>query len=167
MNKKNKPFKKEIKTIEQIFSHENISARIAYVDDNEVRTMYYIQYLKYICPYDIACVVDSFAIALGGVKLCFIPVIEGKPFSALMVDKVIEKPIDTNMPKTRIEQIDDVLYKKVTTWSMTKQFVSISNIQIAFGIGFNKSGRILLRMQNDGIIASDPTGIKGYRVLVN
>lgn len=63
---------------------------------------------------------------------------------------------------------NDEKYKEIKGWVMTQEFVSMSKIQRECYVGFNKAGKIMKRLQADGIIASEAEGAsKGCRVLVH
>ncbi len=64
---------------------------------------------------------------------------------------------------------DEEKYQTIKSVIMTQETTSISQIQRNFGVGFPRAGKIIARLQNEGIVAkvSDaPGSSKGLRVLV-
>lgn len=64
---------------------------------------------------------------------------------------------------------DEEKYQQIKSIIMTQESTSISSIQRNFGVGFPRAGRIVARLQKEGIIAaqSDANGSsKGLKVLV-
>lgn len=59
-------------------------------------------------------------------------------------------------------------YLAIKEWAMCLDFVSMSKIQREWSVGFNRAGRIIKRLQDEGIVSSTPeAAAKGYKVLVN
>lgn len=59
-------------------------------------------------------------------------------------------------------------YQAIKEWVMTQQFASISKIQRSWPIGFNKAGKIMIRLQSEGIVAEVPVSAsRGCEVLVH
>lgn len=155
MKKELKPFKKQIRAIEKIFRHENISAYIVDVKETNEKILYYIDYIRYISPYDIAVVVDSFAIALGGVKLLFIPVIENKPYSALLVDKCVDSKIQNGIEEYK----NNIEYQVIKKWASNKKFISEIILRNEFGLDCETANEIVKKMLDEKIIRQNKYGI--------
>ena len=65
---------------------------------------------------------------------------------------------------------DEEKYNYIKSVIMTREYCSISMIQREFEVGFPRAGKILARLQADGIVASPgdtPNNSKGCRVLVH
>lgn len=67
-------------------------------------------------------------------------------------------------------QSDADLFKAVCLYAITEDFMSISKIQRAFPIGFNRAGKVFARLQEEGIISSTNDALysnKGHKVLIH
>lgn len=63
---------------------------------------------------------------------------------------------------------NDEKYQEIKEWAMTQEYVSMSKIQRECYVGFNKAGKILKKLQEEGIIASEAeSSSKGCKVLVH
>ena len=63
---------------------------------------------------------------------------------------------------------NDEKYHEIKEWAMTQEYVSMSKIQRECYVGFNKAGKILKKLQEEGIIASEAeSSSKGCKVLVH
>lgn len=65
---------------------------------------------------------------------------------------------------------DAELYDSVKTFVYTQEYTSISKLQRQFSIGFGRAGKIIKKLQDDGIVAlqpDTPQSAKGVRVLVH
>ena len=58
-------------------------------------------------------------------------------------------------------------YQSIKGFVMGQQYTSISKIQRDCSVGFNRAGRFFNRLVAEGIVASEPEGNKGSRVLVH
>ena len=56
-------------------------------------------------------------------------------------------------------------YQAIKEWVLTQEYMSISRIQRECAVGFNRAGRFFLRLQSEGIVASETEGNKGCPVL--
>lgn len=150
-----KPYIKQIKAIERVFRHNNIYACINDVKETNEKIMYYIEYTRFINPYSIALIVDSFAIALGGVKLVFIPVIENKPYSAFMVDKLVDEKFQIGIEQYK----SNIEYKVIKNWVSNKRLISESILQNEFGLDEESANQIILRLEKEKIIYPNKFGM--------
>ena len=65
---------------------------------------------------------------------------------------------------------DEEKYQIVKAAVMTREYCSISQIQRDFSVGFTRGGKIMKRLQEEGIVAPDganPNSTKGNKVLVH
>ena len=60
---------------------------------------------------------------------------------------------------------EEIKYQEIKAWVMTNEYMSLSRIQRECSVGFNRAGRIFKRLQDEGIIAKEEIGHKGYPVL--
>lgn len=60
---------------------------------------------------------------------------------------------------------DDEKYEAVKYWLGSQEYVSMSRIQRECAMGFNRAGKIMLRLQEEGIVSKIPEGNKGFKVL--
>lgn len=80
---------------------------------------------------------------------------------------------DQIMPLTKSEAAArslDSFYDEVKSSVMTMEYTSISRIQRQFGVGFPRAGKLISRLQKEGIVANAPDvagSSKGFRVLVH
>ena len=65
-----------------------------------------------------------------------------------------------------IDNEEEKKYKEVKNYIMSVEYASISLIQRECWIGFNRATRFFKRLQEEGIIAKEPTGNKGHKVLI-
>ena len=62
---------------------------------------------------------------------------------------------------------DEVLYKRIKDVAMSRDFISKSYVQSSFNVGFNRAGRMINRLAEEGVISSIPeAGAKGFRVIL-
>lgn len=69
-----------------------------------------------------------------------------------------------DVQRTTHDEAEDELYKEVLQWLKTTEEVSISSLQRHYRIGFNRSARIIEKLEFDGIIAP-AQGSKPRKVL--
>ena len=65
---------------------------------------------------------------------------------------------------------DEEKYQMIKTAIMAREYCSISQIQRDFSVGFTRGGKIMRRLQQEGIVAADganPNSTKGNKVLVH
>ena len=80
---------------------------------------------------------------------------------------------DMILPLTKSEAVaksQDAFYEEVKASVMQMEYTSISRIQRQFGVGFPRAGKMINRLQQEGIIAAAPDvagSSKGLRVLVH
>ncbi|MBQ6730939.1 MAG: hypothetical protein IJR08_03420 [Bacilli bacterium] len=58
-------------------------------------------------------------------------------------------------------------YQAIKEWVLTQEYMSISRIQRECAVGFNRAGRFFLRLQSEGVVASETEGNKGCPVLAD
>ncbi|MBQ7242647.1 MAG: hypothetical protein IJS52_00335 [Bacilli bacterium] len=80
-------------------------------------------------------------------------------------------PVAPTMSSQELRKIsDEEKYQYVKSVIMTREYCSISMIQREFEVGFPRAGKILAKLQAEGIVASPgdaPNNSKGCRVLVH
>lgn len=88
-------------------------------------------------------------------------------------EAVTQTAQDMILPLTKSEAVaksQDAFYEEVKASVMQMEYTSISRIQRQFGVGFPRAGKMINRLQQDGIIAGAPDvagSSKGLRVLVH
>lgn len=65
------------------------------------------------------------------------------------------------------EDNEEAKYKSVKEWVMSNKYMSMSRIQRECSVGFNRAGRFFKRLQNEGVIGTEPEGAKGCPVLTH
>lgn len=99
-------------------------------------------------------------------------------YSATFLDLVdheaaMQTAQDQIIPLTKSEAAArslDSFYDEVKASVMTMEYTSISRIQRQFGVGFPRAGKLISRLQKEGIVANAPDvagSSKGFRVLVH
>ena len=58
-------------------------------------------------------------------------------------------------------------YQEVKEWVMAQNYMSMSRIQGECGVGFNRARKLFIRLQQEGIVATESEGSKGSPVLVH
>ncbi len=58
-------------------------------------------------------------------------------------------------------------YQGIKEWVMSQQFMSMSRIQGECSVGFNRARRFFVRLQQEGVIATEPDGNRGCPVLMH
>lgn len=88
-------------------------------------------------------------------------------------EAVTETVQDRIMPLSKSEAAArslDSFYESVKSSVMEMEYTSISRIQRQFGVGFPRAGKLISRLQKEGIVANAPDvagSSKGFRVLVH
>ena len=72
----------------------------------------------------------------------------------------------TEGPAINSEDSDEAKYQSIKGWASTQEYVSMSKIQRECGVGFNRAGRIVKRLQEEGVL-SDKSDIpsRGFKVI--
>ena len=65
------------------------------------------------------------------------------------------------------EDNEEAKYKSVKEWVMSNKYMSMSRIQRDCSVGFNRAGRFFKRLQDEGVIGTEPDGNKGCPVLTH
>ena len=65
------------------------------------------------------------------------------------------------------DEDEEKKYRSVKEWVMSNKYMSMSRIQRECGVGFNRAGRFFKRLQDEGVIGTEPDGNKGCPVLTN
>ena len=61
---------------------------------------------------------------------------------------------------------DEEKYQWIKEWAMTQDYVSMSKIQRDCSVGFNRAGRIVRRLQDEGILSTESEGSnRGFKVI--
>lgn len=62
---------------------------------------------------------------------------------------------------------DEDKYKQIRADIMLRDYCSMSYVQRTYGVGFNRAGKIVARLESDGVISSDEEPARGHKVLVH
>ena len=65
------------------------------------------------------------------------------------------------------DEDEEKKYRSVKEWVMSNKYMSMSRIQRECAVGFNRAGRFFKRLQDEGVIGTEPDGNKGCPVLTN
>ena len=76
---------------------------------------------------------------------------------AKYLNKMQKSEEEPKQPAQETTNDEEICYLAVKEWVLTQEFVSISRIQRECSIGFNRAGRFLLRLQNEGIVSKEMT----------
>ena len=69
-------------------------------------------------------------------------------------------------PSINSEDSDEAKYQSIKGWASTQEYVSMSKIQRECGVGFNRAGRIVKRLQDEGVLATtSEQPSRGFKVI--
>ena len=91
------------------------------------------------------------------------PYITGKEVNEV-VDN-IRTPFVEALDEVVKEQDNDDKYEIIKEWVKEQEYVSMSKIQRECAVGFNRAGKYLVRLQEEGIVSNEDNGRKGYKVI--
>ena len=100
--------------------------------------------------------------------------LEGEPKDAnAMFDAAVASATNNALGGATISKADalamddEVLYKRIKDVAMSRDFISKSYVQSSFNVGFNRAGRMINRLAEEGVISSIPeAGAKGFKVIL-
>ncbi len=71
-----------------------------------------------------------------------------------------------NSPLGEVPDSDEEKYNWIKEWASMQDYVSMSKIQRECNVGFNRAGKMVRRLQDDGILATDAEGSnRGFKVI--
>jgi S-DNA-T family DNA segregation ATPase FtsK/SpoIIIE len=92
-------------------------------------------------------------------------------FDERFVDLKVKSQLDTSeMHEVSYDKAasDEEKYKQIREDIMaTREYCSLSYIQRTYSVGFNRAGKIIMRLTSDGVISSVDEGNKGRKVLLH
>ena len=62
---------------------------------------------------------------------------------------------------------EKIITEEVLNWLLTQEYVSISKIQKELSLGFNRSGKIFIELQKEGLVSLEVEGKKGTKVNID
>ena len=81
-------------------------------------------------------------------------------------DKEPEPTTNLSSPLGDAGDSDEEKYNWIKEWALSQEYVSMSKIQRECSVGFNRAGKIVRRLQDEGILSTDTEGSnKGFKVI--